>query len=191
MNNSSETNGKLDAAYSAMVATPSDINELLPVLHHYGSLSAHITEMGTRSGVSTVSFLHTRPRKLIAYDIKRSPEVAQNLNELAIEAGVAFEFIQADTRLVHIEPTDLLFIDTWHVYEQLRIELFRHAAQVRRYIVMHDTVSFGELGETQGHRGLWPAIIEFLQMHPEWFLVEQYIRSNGLTVLAQRSAGRF
>ena len=36
-------------------------------------------------------------------------------------------------------PVDLLFIDTFHVYGQLKRELARFEGQVRRYIAMHDT----------------------------------------------------
>jgi hypothetical protein len=63
---------------------------------------------------------------------------------------------------VEIEPTDMLFIDTFHVYEQLRRELALHAGKARRFIVLHDTTTFGEKGEREGSRGLWPAVAEFL-----------------------------
>ena len=57
-----------------------------------------------------------------------------------------------------------MFIDTLHDYEQLREELRLHAGKARRYVVLHDTTTFGERGETPGHRGLWPAVEEFLAL---------------------------
>ena len=177
----------LDETYATALATPSDINQLLPTLRQYASNCERVTEFGTRSGVSTRAFLHARPQQLVCYDRVRKPEVAEELERLALDGGVQFEFIEADVLAVDIQPTDMLFIDTWHTGEQLAAELGRHAGRVRRYIAMHDTISFGEKGATPGHKGLWPAIIDFLLKHPEWALVEQRIISHGLTILGRRS----
>jgi hypothetical protein len=75
-----------------------------------------------------------------------------------------------------------LFLDTRHDYEQLREELRLHAGKVRKYLVLHDTTTFGERGETPGHRGLWPAVEEFLAQGA-FRLRERYENNNGLTVL--------
>ena len=75
-----------------------------------------------------------------------------------------------------------LFIDTWPVCEQLETELSRHSVRVRRYLVMHDTVTFGETGE-DGTRGLIPALRAFLVDHPEWKIVAEYANSHGLIVI--------
>ena len=60
---------------------------------------------------------------------------------------------RGDTRAVEIDPTDVLFIDTRHDYDQLAAELARHAEEVRRAIALHDTTAFGDRGETPGARG--------------------------------------
>ena len=75
-----------------------------------------------------------------------------------------------------------MFIDTRHDYEQLKEELRRHAGNVRRYIVLHDTTTFGEQGETPGHAGLWPAVEEFLAQGT-FRLKSREHQNNGLTVL--------
>jgi|KBSSwiStaDraftv2_1062776.scaffolds.fasta_scaffold174202_2 hypothetical protein len=49
-----------------------------------------------------------------------------------------------------------LFIDTWHVCEQLETELSRHSVRVRRYLVMHDTVTFGEVGRRRDTAAFGP-----------------------------------
>jgi hypothetical protein len=97
--------------------------------------------------------------------------------------GTDFTFRQADVLHVEIEETDMLFIDTWHVYEQLKQELALHAAKVRKYLVFHDTTTFGEQGETPGYTGIWPAIEEFLQANLHWTLAARLTHNNGLTVL--------
>jgi hypothetical protein len=39
------------------------------------------------------------------------------------------------------------------------------------------------LSREEIERGLWPAVEEFLALHPEWKLKERYTNNNGLTVL--------
>jgi hypothetical protein len=100
----------------------------------------------------------------------------------AAAGPTAFALVRADVLAVEIEPTDLLFIDTRHDYDQLRRELDRHAAQVRRYIALHDTTTFGADGETPGCRGLWPAVEEFLAAG-DFRPARRDTNNNGLTVL--------
>lgn len=177
---------------------PSDINEHLETLKRYSSDCEHITELGVRNVVSTWAFLSGNPKKYIGVDILPCPiEAAERL---AKEAGIDFTFIQADTLDPNfvLEPTDLLFIDTWHIYRQLSQELKVHGNKARKYIIFHDTTSFGE--EDEGHwneysklagqpgekRGLWTAIMEFLEENPQWRLLERYTHNNGLTILVRR-----
>ena len=85
----------------------------------------------------TSAFVFAALRRLITYDIKRQ-ETVNYLVEAAIEMGVDFEFREQDVLQADIEPTDLHFIDTWHVDRQIRAELARHAHKVRRYVVLDD-----------------------------------------------------
>ena len=89
---------------------------------------------------------------------------------------------------MELEETDLLFIDTWHVYEQLKTELALHAGRARKWIILHDTQTFGITGETAGHRGLLPALEEFLDGNPVWRRVEHFTNCNGLTILERLKA---
>ena len=93
---------------------------------------------------------------------------------------------------VEIDETDLLFIDTWHCYEQLRLELRRHASKVKKYIAFHDTQTYGTRSEEfmgrVGSNGLLPAIIHFLIDTPnEWKFKIHRTNNNGLTVLERIS----
>lgn len=165
--------------YEAACRAPSDINEHLPTLYALARQCAHVTELGTRTGVSTLAFLYARPKKLVCYDLMRHPEIDQ-LQALA--GPTEFVFRQEDVREADLEDTDLLFIDTWHVYRQLKAELRRHAPRARRTIVLHDTTTFGVVGEAPGEPGLWPAIAEFLA-EGDFRLGQRYENNNGLTVL--------
>lgn len=165
--------------YHAACHTPSDINGHCPVLADLARECRHVTEMGTRTGVSTTALLFAQPERLVCYDLHKQPRV-EVLRALA--GRTEFVFHEVDVRAVAIEETDLLLIDTWHVYEQLRAELQLHAGKVRRYIVLHDTTTFGERGESAGHPGLWPAVEEFLA-EGTFRLKSRDENYHGLTIL--------
>jgi tetratricopeptide (TPR) repeat protein len=175
----------IEKEFAAMATTPSDIHEHLPVLYELAKECNHIIEMGVRTGVSTRAFLRVDAR-LISYDIVTDQKVVDLINE-AKKAGKDATFIEADVLKIDIEETDLLFIDTWHTYEQLKQELALHGNKSRKYMVFHDTNTFGlknEGGEAYGtSQGLLPAIIEFLMVNPHWRFKKFLTNNNGLTVL--------
>jgi hypothetical protein len=70
---------------------------------------------------------------------------------------VSFSFRQEDTRRANLEPTDLLFIDTYHTRQQLEAELAGAQNKLRQYLIFHDTATYAEHGEDGGD-GLWPVI---------------------------------
>ena len=43
---------------------------------------------------------------------------------------------------------DLTFIDTWHIYGQLKIELAKFSKVTKKYIILHDTTVDAIKGET-------------------------------------------
>jgi hypothetical protein len=177
------------ALYQQALAAPSDIREHLDTLYQLARECDHVTEMGTRQGISTRAFLYAQPEILVCYDRTRLPDV-DVLEAAARAAGrPRFLFVQADVRQVEIEPTDLLFIDTWHVYEQMQQELAFHGDKARKYLVFHDTRTFGDVGETPGHRGIRPAIEEFLSDHPHWSISPRLTRNDDLTILSRH--GRY
>jgi FkbM family methyltransferase len=171
--------------YVELCAIPSDINEHLPTLQNYASKCDHITELGVRKGVSTWAFLASSANNLISVDINYPEEYGGNIVEIrraAEEQGKEFNFILADDLDITLGDTDLLFIDTLHVYRHLKAELTLHAQKARKFIIMHDTESFGMVG-ADGNTGLFNAIHEFLRGHPEWQIREIFTNNNGLTVM--------
>lgn len=111
----------------------SDMQEYLPTLLKLGESVKHITEFGVRAGVSTCAFLSSHPDKMIAYDIVKQPEVDE-LIELARKEKIDFQYKLDNVLTIDIEPTDLLFIDTIHSYNQTKAELAIHARKVKKYI---------------------------------------------------------
>ena len=175
--------------FSELCSRPSDINEHLDTLRFYANQVKHVTEMGVRSVVSTFAFLMGKPEYLVSIDINHPSKYSGGTNNLALakqyadENNIDFIFQLGDTRKIKIDPTDFLFIDTWHVYEQVKEELRLHADSVSTYIGFHDTTTFADRGESSGHVGLWPAIEEFLDEHPEWKIEVRRTNNNGLTIL--------
>jgi hypothetical protein len=179
--------------YNYYKNTPGDIHEHMETIYKHSLECDHITEMGVRGVVTTWAFLLARPKKLISIDVLPCPIEAAK--RLAPKYGVEFDFRMGDTGSPNfvIEPTDLLFIDTWHVYEQLKQELTLHSKYARKYIIMHDTTTFGDIRTGEHYdctvktgpegKGLWPAIQEFLAEDKSWILKARYTNCNGLTVL--------
>jgi hypothetical protein len=187
----------LDQIIDTINNQPSDINEHIPTLIKYASECDHITEMGVRGIISTWAFLKGIPKKLISYDIQYTEHWGSDLSqvyEIAKIFNVDYQFKKENVLKIKIEQTDLLFIDTWHTYDQLKSELDIHSINAKKYIIMHDTTSFEyrdesdfsenawENGATSG-RGLWPAIEEFLDNSKDWILHERFLNNNGLTIL--------
>jgi hypothetical protein len=133
---------ELTDAYQRACTTVSDIHQHLPTLYRYASCCRHVTEFGTRQGASTLALLRAIPDRLVAYDWNRLPEV-DYLEYLADLQGIDFSYRQEDTRRANLELTDLLFIDTYHVRQQLENELAAAREKVRRYLIFHDTERMG------------------------------------------------
>lgn len=166
----------------------SDINEHLRTLHGLARECDHVTEMGTRGGISSLALLYAQPATLILIDKAHQREAIRQLTEMAKdETRTKLEVVDGDTCDMSIEETDLLFIDTYHTYTQLKKELALHAEKAKKWLIFHDTVTFGEKGEDNKTPGLMKAINEFLEATEEWKLHHHYENNNGLLVLKRVS----
>ena len=179
--------GPMADSFDILTRTTSDINEHLPMLYFLAQQCDHVTEFGVRTGASTLAFLHGlqgRPATLRSYDINDQYGVQDSLTRWT---RVEWTFSICSTlSITRIEPTDLLFVDTLHNYDQVRQELALHGEAARRWIVFHDTETFGTVGD-DGGRGINQAIDEWLQAKPEWRIVYRTHRNNGLTVIERET----
>jgi len=188
MNKSTEL---LKAEFESACSTPSDINEHLPTLKSIADECTHVTEMGVRAALSTRAFLHSSAQTIISYDIEIHDDL-QYLFNAAKESGKRAEYIKADVLKIEIEPTDFLFIDTWHAYDQLIQELRLHGKKANKYIGFHDTHTFGIVGENSygkvASKGLLYAIDEYMnETSGMWRVKLQVNNNNGLTILEKNS----
>jgi hypothetical protein len=121
---------------------------------------------------------------------------------LCNEYSIDYSFQERDVLQLEIEPTELLFIDTLHTYNQLIKELEIHSNKVSKYIVLHDTEHFGRIDEViykhasnvvklnpTTKQGLMTAVEDFLttELGQSWELHKVYTNNNGLTVLKNKN----
>jgi cephalosporin hydroxylase len=172
----------VSTAFEREKRKPTDMIEHMDVLRAYSSRCERVVEFGVYDCTSTWALLAGCPKKLTSYDIDRRAEVA-DVEHAAVDSGTDFRFVLASSLEIEIDECDLLFVDSMHTYEHLRQELALHAARVAKFILMHDTTTFGLVDQTGQGRGLWPAVEEFLATHPEWSLAERRVNCHGLTVL--------
>ncbi len=196
---------KLQSRYIELCHHGTDIQEHLSTLAGYASLCKHITECGVRGAISSYALATGIVEKPGAKMVQVDPETSLSSENFRMECerqGLDVVYYKQSDLDCPMEPTDLLFIDTWHIYGQLKRELSRWNSSVRKYILLHDTEVDKWRGETlrcggdvsalsqqfgipinEITRGLWPAVLEFLAEHPEWKLQEHAKNCNGLTVL--------
>ena len=200
-----EEDSALYNAYSHHCKSVSDINEHVPVLYQYAKECSSVTEIGVRSVVSTWGILlglsesSSSEKKYLGIDLHSPPEDKFQLaKKLSQENEVEFDFLTANDLDIELEPVDMLFIDSLHTYCHLTYELETFSPNVQKYICMHDTSApwgncddssySGNYSEYPAHydrskRGLWPAVSDFLERHPEWRLLERRTNNHGFTIL--------
>lgn len=184
-----------------------DIFEHLPTLYKYASECESVFETGVRGVISSWAFSYgllnngKEKKQLFMNDISKCniSELLKNTKHTNLK--IDYEWINN----LHLEVKqnyDIVFIDTWHIYGQLKRELAKLSKYANKYIIMHDTTVDGIYGETIRNGwnaekqsiesgfpieeikcGLWKAIEEFLLNNSEWKIKERYTNNNGLTIL--------
>jgi hypothetical protein len=162
------------------------INEHLPTLRQLASECDTVCEFGVKIARSSIALLLGVKDVLYSWDIQPTPQAV----EAAEKAGKKWVYTIGDSCKSNVQPCDMLFIDSLHTYDQLTAELEHAAHFARKYLVFHDTVTFGEsdaIGETgrkkEGTKGIMPAIRELMQRDPTWRVKHHYTNNNGLLVL--------
>lgn len=157
----------------------------MPLLRALASQCESAVEFGVNHGCSTSALL-MGCRKVQSFDIKRTKQVAE-LEKVAPH----WRFYEEDslTCVCASHPGMILF-DSLHTFDQLAGELNRHAGKAERFLVFHDTVTFGEHGclDNSGKPdphvpGIRAAIDAFQATHPEWRTMLHVVDSHGLLVL--------
>ena len=200
-------------------AASSDFHQHVSMVTELARQVTHMTEMGVRGGVSTNGWLYGlasahsldgKRRTYVGYDLDLRPFVKwcnAAHQALCAREGVDIQLHQGSVLDVDIEETELLFIDTLHVYGQLKRELAKHADKVTWRIALHDTTVDWRDGEIRRRwkqssiralrgrlweggwnqedtdTGLMLAVHEFLDEYEgEWVLLDNWRHNNGFTI---------
>lgn len=200
----------MDSKYKTICDVPSDINEHIPTIYEYAKKCERVLELGVRGVISSWAIMKglaengKETKQFIMNDIE--PCQIDDIVKVSKDVGVTITYEwKNDLDLDINEHVDMTFIDTWHVYGQLKRELEKFSQITDKYIIMHDTTVDEWMGETircmggigsaeiqskqtgipipEIMRGLWPAVEEFLETHKDWKMKERFMNNNGLTVL--------
>jgi len=198
---------KINSKYVELCNRTCDINEHLPTLYRYARECESVFETGVRGCISSWALAkglleNGKPeKKLFLNDI--SPCDIQELLDSTQNLPITVDYEWKNN--LHLElpySVELTFIDTWHIYGQLKRELAKFSKVTTKYIAMHDTTVDAIRGETlrlgmnpvaqsaesgfpveEITCGLQKAVDEFLRDNSDWTLDVRYINNNGLTVL--------
>lgn len=202
----------IEELYAHHSNTRSDINEHLPTLLEYAQKCERILELGVRGCVSSWAFANgllgngSSNKYLFCNDLTTCN--ISTLIECCKKRAITVEHQWCSDLELEFERDsfDLVFIDTFHVYGQLKRELQKFGEIAKKYIIMHDTTVDGVRGEAlrcgfnvqhmckvtgfpkeEITKGLQPALDEFLDGNKEWSVERVFTNNNGLTVLKKNN----
>jgi hypothetical protein len=202
----------IESLFVNLKSQKGDINEHLETLKNLASECNSVVEFGVRWMVSVIALAVSGCKELHAYDTEHPAGFDHNrfkeLEDYCEKYDIYFEFNKSDVLEIDTIPEcDMLFVDTFHTYSQLKCELFLFSSKVKKYIVIHDTTFYEELDDCSITKEAWfekykdnkkvcslvnfesektglnKAIEEFLESNNEWKLFKKYTNNNGLTVL--------
>jgi predicted O-methyltransferase YrrM len=173
----------VSTALSSIDTQDDDISEHLPILCMLVREFElkEVVELGTRTGNSSLTLL-AAARSVGGRVLSMDIQPCERAQERVASAGLAdyWTFRQADDLGVPNseipDPIDLLFIDTWHTYNQLTAELKKYAPHLCRgsWIAIHDYVSFP--GMTRAVRDWVAAQRQSVRFYP-------FANQNGLALI--------
>jgi hypothetical protein len=148
--------------------------DLSDTVEHHSTMTAYarecdvIVEFGVSAGGSTRAFLKGVKGVLHSWDIEPCSGTRAAIQD------PKWHFHQGDSKVADIPECDMLYIDSEHTKAQVAAEL-GHAHKVRRWIMLHDSVTY--MGE------VLPPVLRFLSGNRGWMVREHFENNNGLLVL--------
>ena len=191
----------IDEKYHYLGNVTSDIAHFFPTIAKYSRKCDSVLELGVRWVVGTWAFLYGLreenkdyhiPKTYLGVDLDPLENWDANVENQLIEGSkqrnIDFSFQIADVLSPEfynsIPNFDLVFLDTDHSYDQVKQELEIYHQKCNKYIMLHDTIAFRHGGAWENdEKGIWPAIMEFINTHPEWEIWETNPEHPGLTIL--------
>ena len=132
---------RLAQRYAELCATPSDIYLHLPTFVQLclDRQARHVVELGTRTGVSTVAWLHGLAQtggRLTSVDIDERPAIGEFDHWTFVQGSDLDPAVFSQ-----LDDADIVFVDTSHLYDQTlrELNLYRHLVKPDGLLVLHDT----------------------------------------------------
>lgn len=173
----------LDELYAEACNKVSDVFMHCPTIREFASRCQHVTELGLNSSGVCISIMAGQPPMFIAYGKNQNiiDALAKKLPESAGRTHLKVRI--GDPLSIQIEQTEMLVLDTYHSYSQLKQELLKHAGSVTKYLVIVSSYAFASRGEDGNSPGIMDAVLEFLEKNNHWEIVFNERKNNGLLIL--------
>ena len=180
----------MNPAYQLFQTHAQDDLQLYTLLR-FASKCDHVTALTMNSWESTSTFLTAQAKTIRIYNLSAvDPDVTNKLVAASKEIDVDFSI---GPNLGEIEDTDLLYINTPSEGNYRAMELGKYAQNVRKYIVLPNTVVHAhrasdniKLAEGVKPIGMIFGINHFLQTNDNWFILEHDEVAPGITVLVNK-----
>jgi GT2 family glycosyltransferase len=159
----------------------SDINELVEDIFNHTKGCNIAVSLGIMKGDAAFALL-LGCQHHISIDSNASRDTLNFLNDYF--GSKSSSIIQNTYDPIDLEEFDVLFVDSAHTADCVEKELKTHAYKVNKFIIFHDTHTFGDVGE-DGGEGIKKPIYDFLSNNQEWKIIYEANNNNGLIILAK------
>lgn len=174
---------KIEDIYETTLKVERDFNRHMPKLRELADSCAHVTDLSIRQE-SFIALVASKAPTIVSYSNEHNP-----LTDRCADLREMKRIPALPHNITDIAPTDLLFLNTTHNYDQVYKELTTLSPKVNHYIVLHNTQIYGEMGEGSTNEKPVPGILvaarQFMREHPEWGVIYHSIEQYGLTVLSR------
>jgi len=171
------TASSLEEWFEQTKARPSDFHEHMDTMRDLASQSKVCVELSAWGKPALLAMAAGKPDKLLS--ICHAPKGEWTILDKLLPG---FEGIVSESLKSTPVTCDLLFIDTLHQAERLHDELERWAPYCKKWIAVHCTRTYGEVGD-HGGPGVLPAIRRYIKDHPEWSVKWHRHENHGLILM--------
>lgn len=163
-------------------ANPRDLDLHADVLAAVARRADGVVTEITKRRESTMAFAFGGAKEIVSYQLDQDKRAV----DVIVAGGVPVRMFGSHGLPAEgIEPTDVLFIDSKHTHEAALAQLLLCGPVVRKFIILHDTVIHGEIGQDGRRPGLLGAVRDFVRGNSEWTVVYHTAVQYGLTILSR------
>lgn len=184
----------LEDLFARASSEPSSMFAHLVRLKELASQSETVIELAMQEGVATIGLLAGQPTRLVTLGSPTGIMASvlrdrQGRTQFACLLPGDLETTKsAEGSAAALPECDLLVIDAVHSADALWDTITKYGPKSRRWIAIHDTTSFGEIGEGGRRPGVLHALRYWLRKNTEWSVLSHNPANNGLTVLTREPA---